>query len=252
MQVYNLILKILKTQLGQIIMYIAIFTTITSVVSSQMASNDSQSFQETKQKISIQDSDQSEASTALSSYLSKTNELIELKDYNTITIQDELYNRNTTNVILIPSGFEQFLVNGQITELLDVYNIPGNTTSDLIKRDIDCFIRIVSSYLSAGIPLTDSLNYTNTTTEKSVTIDLLSQTSLTNDGMYAFFSYIAYIFIALAIVAVSPILLIMNRSEIRNRIFCSSYCNARINFEISLGIALIGLLICIEIGRAHG
>ena len=99
---------------------IANLTTITSVVSSQMASNDSQSFQETKQKISIQDSDQAEASTALSSYLSKTNELIELKDYNTITIQDELYNRNTTNVILIPSGFEQFLVNGQITELLDV------------------------------------------------------------------------------------------------------------------------------------
>ena len=102
MQVFKLYFKILKTMLGQVLMYIGIFTGISVLLFNQQKNNDPFDYKEASLKISIVDNDNSAASQALSKNLTASNELIELPDYESDTIQDELYNRNVSNVIIIP------------------------------------------------------------------------------------------------------------------------------------------------------
>ena len=64
MQVFKLFFKIFRSQLGQVIMYIAIFAVIASLISGQNSANPVKDFVNDSQKITIVDEDKSEASKA--------------------------------------------------------------------------------------------------------------------------------------------------------------------------------------------
>lgn len=245
MQVYKLFLKVLKSQISQVILYIGIFATIAGLVSAAHSSKGDSDFKLSSNKVTIVDNDKTQVSKAIVNHISKNNEIVDILAYDKETIQDELYNRNTTCVIMIPDGFEENFIKGNINEALEFYTIPGTIASDIIEQEVDSYVKIIQTYSAGGIEIEDAIKNANSTSEKQADVDMIGKKDNGESPMSYFFTYIAYVFIGIAVVSIAPILLVFNKDEIRSRMACSSYKLSRITSEIILGIITLGAVICI-------
>lgn len=242
MQVFKLFFKILKTQLSQIIMYIVIFIIIAYIIAGSPSAMPG--YSEQKQDISVVDNDGTQTSCALKDYLISRNNHIELDSYDFETIQDELYNRNTTNVIFIPKGFEDAVLSGNTGEILDIYNIPGTMAANVVTGQADNFINILNSYTAAGIKSDDALVKTKETLNEKTDISFISDTGNSESPLSIFLTYIAYVFITIAVNGVSPVIQVFNKPTIRRRFNCSSYKMSRSNAGMIAGITIFGIAVC--------
>lgn len=242
MQVFKLFFKILKTQLTQIIMYIVIFIIIAYIIAGSPSAMPG--YSEQKQDISVVDRDGTQTSGTLKDYLLSRNNQTELDSYDFETIQDELYNRNTTNVIFIPKGFEEAVLLGNTEEILDIYNIPGTMAASVVTGQADNFINILNSYIAAGISLNDALNKTKETLNEKTDVSFLSDSGEATSPLSTFLTYIAYVFIAIAVNGVSPVIQVFNKPALRKRFNCSSYKMSRFNAGLIAGITIFGIAVC--------
>ena len=244
MQAFNLFFKIIKTQLGQVIMYILIFTGIASAVAGQKLDDDSLKYKSSSLKISIVDEDNTASSKSLFDALSLENELVELADYEESTIQDELYNRNVSNVIIIPKGFEASLIAGNNDNPVKVYNLPGTMMGSIITSTINNYVKTFAAYIQSGFSVSDAIGGTNESLEEAADVEVLANDDALLEKLCMYLQYIAYVFIAIAAVSVAPIIQIINKHDIRSRINCSSYKITSFNLSIFAAITSVGLLIC--------
>ncbi|MCI8308572.1 MAG: ABC transporter permease [Lachnospiraceae bacterium] len=242
MQVFKLFFKILKSQLTQIIMYIVIFIIIAYIIAGSPSAMPG--YSEQKQDISVVDEDGTQTSGALKDYLLLLNNQIELDGYDFETIQDELYNRNTTNVIFIPKGFEDAVLSGNTGEILDIYNIPGTMAASVVTGQADNFINILNSYIAAEMNLNDALNKTKETLSEKTDISFLSDSGEAASPLSIFLTYIAYVFITIAVNGVSPVIQVFNKPALRKRFNCSSYKMSRFNAGLIAGITIFGIAVC--------
>lgn len=244
MQAFNLFFKIFKTQIGQVIMYILIFTGIASAVAGQKMNDDDMKYEAASLKLSIVDEDNTTSSKALYDTLASDNELVELADYEESTIQDELYNRNVTNVIIIPKGFEAALVNGTDETPVKVYNLPDTMMGNVLTGTLNNYVKTFATYLQSGFSVEEAVSETNESLSEKTSVEVLSKNDALLENLCMYLQYIAYVFIAIAAVSISPIIQIINKHDIRSRINCSSYKMTSFNLSIFAAIAAVGLLIC--------
>ncbi len=242
MQVFKLFFKILKTQLTQIIMYIVIFIFIAYIVAGSPSAMTG--YSEQKQDISVVDEDCTKTSGALKNYLLSCNSQIELDSYDFETIQDELYNRNTTNVIFIPKGFEDAVLSGDTEEILDIYNIPGTMSANIVTGQANNYINVLNSYTAAGISIEDAVERTSETLNKKTDISFISDSGESDSPLSLFLTYIAYVFITIAVNGVSPVIQVLNKPALRRRFNCSSCKIVRSNAGLISGISIFGIAIC--------
>lgn len=242
MQVFKLFFKILKNQITQIIMYIGIFAAIAFIISENPSATPG--YSEQAQDISVVDNDSSQASRSLADYLLSCNNSVQLDDYEPETIQDELYNRNTTNVIFIPEGFQNAVLEGNTEEILEIYNIPGTMAASIVTAQADNYINILSSYTAAGINIQDALTKTSETINTQADVSFITESGESESPLSIFLTYIAYVFVAIAINGISPVIQVLNKSQIRKRINCSSYKLSKLNSGLIAGISLFGIGVC--------
>lgn len=244
MQVYKLFFKILRSQLGQIIMYICIFASLIVIISSQKAADDGKEFKMSSFELAFDDHDNSTASKNLIRHLSKDNEKVTIADFDKETIQDELYNRNISAAIIIPEGYENALLSGKTKNLVDVFAIPGTMAADIIYSQINNYISYVATFAPSSDSIDTALASANDITDTHAEISMLDNSSGEKGIMYYLFSYLAYIFVCITFVGAAPILIILNQDKIRSRIACSSYKLSRINQETALALTTFGIAIC--------
>lgn len=246
MQVYKVFFRILKKQKGQIILYLAIFLGIASIVSTQAKDNSSDSlFESTAYRITVFNEDDSEISRELTAYLSRHNEVVPLEDDEEV-IQDELYNRNTNCVIRIPKGFGDCVLAGNGAEKLVFTSIPGTIYSESFKSMMNHYISTLRSYLAGGFSTEEAVKQTEKVCAEEVTVSMVN----TENGgghsvLYYFFAYLPYIFISITVVGIGPILIVFNKKEVRERNVCSSYSLSHMNMELFAGTVVTGLGLCV-------
>jgi len=245
MQVFKLFFKILKSQLGLMIMYVAIFAGISQMVSNLNTTPTLEDYEETSLEITISDNDNSTASAAFKEFLLKNNKEVVLDDLSEETIQDELYYRNTSNVLIIPAGFEENLIAGKTDKMLDIYNVPDTMASNVFTNRTNTYISTVSAYIAGGYSLDEAITKTETSLAKKADVNITATTADAGQNpLSLYLTYIAYVFIAIAVTGVSPIIQVFNKPELRKRFNCSPYKTAKSSFEIMGATAIVGLGIC--------
>jgi ABC-2 type transport system permease protein len=246
MQVYRLFFKILRTQIGQAIMYIGIFIGVLSIVSSQQGGETNNTFKMSSLKVAVNDLDNTSASKALQEFLQKDNEIAEIADFDKETIQDELYNRNISAAVTIPEGYEKNLSDRHFDNIIDVYTLPGTMTADIITNEIDSYMSNVAVLINTGSNTADALSMADKISGTRTDVNILEKDSSSDKGITNyFFSYIAYIGLCIIFVGALPVLMVINKDNIRSRIGCSSYKLAGINTESFLGLITFGGIICV-------
>ena len=106
MTVFKGYLKILKKNLGMLLMYLVIFFAIAIALQASARKEHLGTFEKTRINIAVADRDQSELSQGLIRYLSTIHNVSEISSEPSV-MQEELFYRNTSYIVQIPENFYQ-------------------------------------------------------------------------------------------------------------------------------------------------
>ncbi|CDD35882.1 aBC-2 type transporter [Roseburia sp. CAG:309] len=240
MRILSCFFKILKKKRGYIMMYLAIFFSIAIAMSLQ-GGNSEKNYENQKIAFCVFDEDQSEISKGLTDYLKKGNEWVEVEDEEEV-IQEKMYNRNLTCVVRIPKAFGETMGEGK--EQITVRTIPGTMYGTIMEQSIQGFVSLLRGYLTGGMNASEALQKTMQSVEKEPEVEMTTQNGgVSHDSAYYLFAYVPYLFLAIFISTLTPILIIFRKKEIAERMACSSYPKMKIYRELYFSFIIAGLVI---------
>lgn len=244
MQVFKSYFKIFNKYKGQMIMYLCIFAALLSGFVTKNKENKVE-FVNSNCSFAVYDYDNSKESQALVSFLEKQHEKVDIEADEAEVIQDELFNRNIKCVLRIPDGFSKAIQAGSGEKMLEVVVIPGTKYNTLFETDLDRFVNYTTMYVKAGYESEEALEKTARVLSQTSDVSLLDGEDLSkHSNGYYFFNYLGWVLMCMVITAITPTLAVYNRKELQKRISCSAYPFSKINVELFLGVAVMGVGIC--------
>lgn len=245
MQVFKVFFKILSKRIATPIIYISVFLAIAIIMSTQ--NNDISQYTDKKLDINVVDLDNSNASQSLIDFLSENHDVNKI-EYDHDKILDDIYYQTTDYVLVINKDYEKKLEQGETEGLLSNYQIPGSYSSSLAESQIDRYISGVKSYIIGGFTLEESLSKTIDVLQNKT--EVVQENFSSNNNKYSknnnfkyFFQYLAYIFIAILISSLVPILLTLNKKEIKARTNASCLSASKQTLQTGLGAVIYSLVI---------
>lgn len=247
MQVFKLYWKLLRANLRSFFIYVGIFSGLLfGVIIPQQTKDTQVSYADTKCSFAVLDEDGSEASGGITDYLSQNHKLKELKNYELETIQDQLFYRNVDAVLIYKEGFENALKKKKAEDYVEIYVIPNTMSASLFETDYNSFATKLSAYLDGKYSMEEALKRTAEVCNTEMKVGFLEgENTSGRSAAYSFFVYLSWIFLAVCIQSVSPVLGIMDQKEVKNRVYVSSYKFSAFNLETLLGIIITGIVMCI-------
>ncbi len=241
MQVFKAYLKITKKNLPMVFMYVGLFfILLTFFVGSN--SEDS-SFEAKRLCVSVIDLDKSPASAALTEFIGKNHDLVEIEN-DKDKILDALYYTRTDYVLTIKEGYADKIATGETSGLFTNCKIPDSYTGIFVDNLVSQYVSTVSAYIKGGNSLDDAMAKTADLLSKEAVINV--QSFADNDGssdyskdMSLYFQYLAYIIMSILITVLSTTILTMNGKEISKRTNCSCTTSSSQTFQFILGSSVI-------------
>lgn len=241
MRVYRSFFRILNKQKGTVILYLVLFITISTLISAQGKDSAEAVFQSSSCSFAVFDEDQSVLSRSMTEYLSRDNEKKEIQD-DPERIQDAVYERELACVIRIKKGFGEAVRDGKDVQLLEVTVVPGTVYGELFENEINGYVRILRSYTVGGFSEEEAVAKTEETMKKEVDVTLAdSRGDGIHSKMYYYYQMLPYIYIAICIGAIGPILILFHKKDVRDRIQSSPYPAGKMNLELYAGMVTAGL-----------
>ncbi len=220
MQVFNCFMKILRRNLGMLLLYTGIFAGIAVSMSNLNLQEPIGSFSDAKVKLTVIDRDHSALSRALTGYLYDRHTEIPLSD-DTETLQDALYQRSTEYILIVPSGYEQSVLGTGEPLGLDVAQVPDSYAGAYVDRQVNNFISTVQVYLSAGTPAAQALYAAAQDLSASVKVSMQTQARTDLPAEYYFFKFLSYAFMMLMIFGLCPVLIVFGNRNLSLRLHSS-------------------------------
>lgn len=242
MPVFKTYLKIVRSKLGLICMYIVIFLSLSLVIARVGSQTDTSGFQESSIPIGVVDRDSSVLSQAVSDYLSVRHEVQELEDDKEI-MQNELYYNTLQYILIIPEGFEDSYLNNNAADLIELENIksPQSTAGYLIDTQLEEYLSNVRACLLADSDMKIAADHAAALQQIETETSFYGgeDTHAEKPDAYYYMHYVAYIMITLMVLSFSPALLSLYKKEVRQRSYCSSTPLKSFNMQIILGCLTI-------------
>ena len=244
MQVFKVFFKVLKAKFPAAITYLIVFFSIAIVMANMGGTTEI--FEDSKVTMSIIDNDDSDASKALVRYLSKNNKIVEIEN-NQRAITDSIYQETVAYVFVIEDGYEEKISKGERDGLFLNYKNPKSSSGVFIDSKIDLYTKTLSGYIAGGNSLEDSLAKTDETLSDEVKVNMETfkkeENAEFSDAFRNYFQYIPYGILSVLVTALSPVLLILNKKEIRDRTNCSSIRFSSQTAQIILGSFLFAFVL---------
>lgn len=242
MQVFKAFLQVLKRKLPTALIYISVFLAIAI----PMAVNGSKEkvFEAEKLNICIFDEDGTPESHALTDFIRQQHKLVTIaNDRRAIT--DALYYETADYVLVIENGYAGKLQSGETDDLFSSYQMHDSYSVVLVQQMLDRYITTIQAYQAGGAELTDAIaDAADVITEETeVRYAEKQDTSVLSSFSAAYFSYMSYVLISVIISVLCPVLLTMNRRNIRFRTNCSCIHPNAYTMQIFAGGTLFVLVV---------
>lgn len=238
-------MKVLKKRIGVAMIWVVAFLVISFIVTTN-ADAGAMKFEDTKIDICVFDEDNTEESKALTEFLSKKHNIINVEN-NKDDILDALYYGRADCVMTIKEGYGQKLAAGDTEALFTSYHVHDSYEATLAENLVDEYVGAVNAYLVSGEEISSALTKADKAMSKEVkvtaeTFDEGKENSGAND-FYFYFQYLPYVFISVMIAALCPVLLKLNKKEIRHRTNCSCITARSQSAQIILGSCVFVLAV---------
>lgn len=255
MQTYKAFLKIAKKNLPSMAIYFIIFMVLSVMMSSQSGESQEMMYKDEKISFTVFNRDESELGDALKDYLSIRNNYVELED-DEEALKMSLYYREIYYAVVIPEGFEDAVAAGQDPKFMN-YKVTDTSLGYYMDMEIESYMTTLKSYIAAGYEMGDALAKTSETMSESVEVGLISDlvdkdangnpistgTDSEKPSYYYFWNYIPYIFLAIVITGLGPIIIVFGKKEIAKRINVSSQSFKSYSLQMALGVLTFGAVV---------
>ncbi len=246
MQVFKLYWKICRKYIGQIFMYVGIFSGVVlgAVLPAQYKEAQKQ-YEESRCDFAVFDYDNSEVSQELVAYLEMKHNVKDIGGDTTETVQDALYNKEVDCIVRINPGYGERFLAGDAGGKLEIVQVPGTITSTLFEQDLNSFLKIAETYMDAGYSVEEAFAQAKEVEELSVEMSIPQGTNVSTTKIYIYLKYLVWILVMALTQSIAPVLIVMNQKGAREKIACSPYKFGRMNWEILLGVMVTSVGVCL-------
>lgn len=232
MSTFKLFFLVIKKNLNSVLLYLGIFLALCILFTT--SDNNMEKFEEVQAYVGVSDGDQSEISKAVVEYLSKTQKVSEVSsDKDKMT--DALFNGDVECIVVIPEGFGESLIEGNVQQLA-TYHSPDSTTYSFLEMQIEEFLGAYSFYLKNGYDPKEALDKAEENVQIEAEVEMQGKDTGRKPSYYYFYLYLAYIFICIAITGIGPVLATFNRKDLVDRLSCSGQPASKRNLSIYAGM----------------
>lgn len=235
MRVFKTFLKVLSKKLHSAIIYFVVFMAIGIVMT---YNNDYHMFEQTKLKICIFDEDDTPESKLLCDFIAADNTIVELENDRDVLI-DALYYERANFILTIRKGYAENLTAGNTQDLFESQHMHDSYSTVCTEQLLDKYVNTVSAYMAGGKSVSEAIEAAQAalSQEAEVTMARFDENgaSFVNESLIFFFRYLPYILIAIVMNSLCPVLMVMNKKDIRYRTNCSGIRSASYTMELFAG-----------------
>ena len=222
MQVFKTMFKVMRSRLPSAMIYIIIFLAISAFVTSQSTKDNK--FEMNRLKICVFDEDDTPESRALTEFIGKHNDIVEI-DNDRDTITDSLYYKTVNYALIINKGYAERLAAGETAELFGSYHMDESYSVVYMSKMLDEYTGSVKAYLAMGKSLEEAVSATEAAMSQETEVEML-RVDKGGDSHFSvdfaqYFQFMPYILVSVIISIVSLVLVTMNKKDIRYRTNCS-------------------------------
>ena len=147
MTVFKGYMKILKKNIGLVIIYLVIFFSVAMALQAAASKEHLEDFEKARVDIAVADNDQSTLSHALTDYLKTIHNVSEISSDPSV-MQEELFYRNAEYIVQIPKDFYKTCIVQD--NPISVTKIPESYTSFYVDQQINAWLNNVRTYIASG------------------------------------------------------------------------------------------------------
>ena len=243
MKVFKVYFKIIKKNLPMLSIYIVIFMLFALILTISGAGGSTNTFSETKSRVMIINKDSSSPLTdGLIAYITEKSDIV-APAKNEEAILDALFYEDAAYVLTIPQGFSEDFLSGSHSLTLGKQTTPNSTAGVQLDLLIEKYLNEFNLYVQAkGITAADEPSLKETAA--LVKADLQKETDVVWAGAAPkssiskasyFFSYLPYSLLSIMILAISSIMQVFSKGDLKKRMQCAPTPATRINLELLLG-----------------
>ncbi len=245
MQVFKVYFKVIRSNRGQLIMYIMIFLLMTFLVSTfyTNAAPQTASFSAVKPKVAIVNEDEMSALvTGFTEYMSEQTAL-QAMDAKGDELQDALFFHTVEYAVKIPKGFAQAFLSGEDVKL-ETAGTPDSSNAVFLQTLVDKYFNTAALYVKYGkgnnqaelarLVRADLNQAAPVRVEKSAP-------ARPTEGQYLFvFNYMSYTLFAVLILGVTTFMLSFNQADLKHRNLCAPLPTHSMNLQMFLANLVFG------------
>lgn len=245
MKVFNLYMKIIKKNLGSIMVYLTVFATLSIIMTFSSIKDSNNAFVQTKTNIAFFDQDNTIISQELKKNLEQVADIQDIQEDETV-LKDALFFRKINAIVRIEKGFSDKLLHNE-TVTVEVNTIPNTYESTYVELAINNYIDTAKKYIQTTDMTQEELIQKVTSDLEKTTKTEFTKEEISSDvaGSYLFFNYLSYVLLAVIILGIGVTMSVLNDKMIKRRMLCAPISYRRFNIELTLGhfVYAIGILL---------
>ena len=253
MAVFNAIIKSLRANIVNILVYFSIFAIFGNMQAKATVTTQGDVFEEVQVKVAVTDNDNSTLSKALVDYLKETQIVVDPKTDDPQVMNDNVRFLIYEYALIIPDDFEEKVLAGDTEDALE-YIAPGTTASQfLLTQKLDDYLQDVVIYLNSGFSEEEAISLTHDQmvklNETKATVMDLSEENHRSfyTGMFTFNGYTHMIILSICCACT---LTFMKNKDVNNRISVSGMhfftrSAATIGGVFTIGFVITSLMIVV-------
>ena len=237
MTVFKGYMKIVRHNMGLILMYLTIFFGITMVFQVATRDDDYSSFSAERVKIAVTDEDGGALAKGLMEYLGQTHEVTMMENKPEV-LQEKLFYRNVEYIVRIPKDFYKSCI--EDGEELHVTKVPESYTSFYVDQQINSYLNNVRVYASAGFTEKEAAKAATETVHSEVRLLDTTGNAGKTPGYAYYFRYIPYLYLLVLCYTMGNIISAFKKGDLPKRMEASAVSGRRQNLEALLAMGVLG------------
>lgn len=240
MTVFKGYMKILKKNIGLVLMYLMIFFAVALAMQAAAGKEGSDSYQSKSIDIGIVDEDEETLAQGLKDYLGKIHHIRMLENDREV-LQENLFYRNVEYIVQIPENFEQSCIRDN--EPLKVTKVPGSYTSYYVDQQINSYLSMARTYLAAGFSQEEAVKAIESETHSEVQTLAGTSEGVEKPGYLYYFRYLPYLFLGVFCYVIGYILIAFRQGDIQKRMEASAVSVRRQSMEGLMAMSVMGIIL---------
>lgn len=218
MTVFKGYLRIVRANLGQLLMYVGIFLAICVAISRSNPGGTTESFTQKKLNAAVIDRDGGSLGTLLEHYIGQEHNRISIADDPQV-LQEELYYRNVEYILIIPEGAQERMLAGETDGVVQCVTAPGSTAGYYVDAQIGQLLSHVHILLAGGFSMKEACEQADALSQEKGTINLVETTEggSARTGYHFFYAYLPYALFGSIIMTLGIVIMEFKKKEIRRR-----------------------------------